>query len=76
MPKHAKATQIIVQCSESDNYLFLAVEDDGCGFDLSKAMVKGLGLKNIENRVALLHGKVETISNPGQGTTVNIEIPV
>jgi signal transduction histidine kinase len=74
--KHAEATQIIVQCSESDNYLFLAVEDDGCGFDLSSVMFKGLGLKNIENRVALLHGKLETISKPGQGTTVNIEIPV
>lgn len=74
--KHAKATQIIVQCSESDDHLFLAVEDDGCGFDLTTVMINGLGLKNIENRVALLHGKVETVSNPGQGTTVNIEIPV
>jgi signal transduction histidine kinase len=74
--KHSKATQIIVQCSESNNHLFLAVEDDGCGFDVTKVVVKGLGLKNIANRVALLHGKLETVSSPGQGTTVNIEIPV
>ncbi len=74
--KHANATQIIVQCSESDRRLFLTVEDDGCGFNPKDLEMKGLGLKNIENRVALLQGSVEIESHFGQGTTVNIEIPI
>ena len=74
--KHAKSTQIIVQCSDNEGRLLLTVEDNGKGFDPNKATSGGLGLKNIENRVALLHGGIEIDSKPGQGTTVNIEIPV
>lgn len=74
--KHAKATQIIVQCSESDGHLFLTVEDDGRGFDPRDISKQGLGLKNIQNRVALLQGSVEIDSRFEQGTTVNIEIPI
>jgi len=74
--KHAGANQIIVQCSESDRSLLLTVEDDGRGFNPQEVGKKGLGLKNVENRVALLHGSVEMDSHAGRGTTVNIEIPI
>lgn len=74
--KHAGANQIIVQCSGSDQSLSLTVEDDGYGFNPQEVGKKGLGLKNVENRVALLHGVVEIDSHPGRGTTVNIEIPI
>ncbi len=74
--RHAEASQIIVQCSESGQSLWLTVEDDGCGFDPQEAGKKGLGLKNVENRVAILHGTVEMDSRPGCGTTINIEIPI
>ena len=74
--KHAGATQIIVQCSESNQSLALTVEDDGCGFNPQEVGKKGLGVKNVENRVALLHGTVEIDSHLGRGTTVNIEIPI
>ncbi|MGV3762648.1 tetratricopeptide repeat-containing sensor histidine kinase [Parapedobacter sp.] len=74
--KHARAGQIIVQCGESNQMLSLTVEDDGCGFNPREVGKKGLGVKNVENRVALLHGTVEIDSQPGRGTTVNIEIPI
>lgn len=74
--KHANANQIIVQCSENDAHLFLAVEDDGCGFDPEDTAKRGMGLSNIKNRVALLQGKVEIDSKPGQPTAVNIQIPL
>lgn len=74
--KHACASQIIVQCSENDRSLSLTVEDDGCGFDPQEVGKKGLGLKNVENRVAILRGMVEIDSYPGRGTTINIEIPI
>lgn len=74
--RHARASQIILQCSESDNQFLLTVEDDGCGFNLNGTGKKGMGLDNIKNRVALLHGRMEIDSKPGCSTTVNIQIPL
>ena len=74
--KHAEAKEIIVQCSELDDWLFVTVEDNGKGMDMEKSeQANGLGLINIHNRISLLNGQVETLSAPGEGTTVNIQIP-
>lgn len=74
--KHAEAEEIIVQCSELDGWLFITVEDNGKGMDMEKSeQASGLGLANIHNRISLLNGQVETLSAPGEGTTVNIQIP-
>src|SRR5690606_8500056 len=75
--KHANATKIILQCSELDNWLFVTVEDNGKGMEQKEEKSKkGLGLVNIQNRISLLNGNIETISQPGEGTTVNIQIPL
>src|SRR5690606_9207270 len=75
--KHANATKIILQCSELDNWLFVTVEDNGKGMKSNKIDGgKGLGLVNIQNRISLLNGQFETISQPGEGTTINIQIPL
>ena len=75
--KHANATKIILQCSELDNWLFVTVEDNGKGMEQKEEKSKkGLGLVNIQNRISLLNGHIETISQPGEGTTVNIQIPL
>ncbi|MFA6246579.1 MAG: histidine kinase, partial [Mucilaginibacter sp.] len=31
--KHARATSIMLQCSQNDHVFFITFEDDGCGFD-------------------------------------------
>lgn len=75
--KHAGAGKIILQCSELDNWLFVTVEDNGKGMELIKNdQANGLGLTNIENRIALLNGNMESQSNAGEGTTFNIQIPL
>lgn len=75
--KHANATKVIVQCSELDNWLFVTVEDNGKGMGRQEeTLEKGLGLINIHNRISLLNGNIETLSQPGEGTTVNIQIPL
>lgn len=75
--KHASATKVILQCSELDNWLFVTVEDNGKGMEpTTKEQGKGLGLVNIQNRISLLSGHIETVSQPGEGTTVNIQIPL
>ena len=51
-------------------------EDDGNGFDYPIQRKKGLGLKNIENRVALIKGTIEFDTlNDRKGTTIVIDIP-
>ncbi|NHM07568.1 two-component sensor histidine kinase [Flavobacterium sp. CYK-4] len=73
--KHARCTEIIVDCSQNQELFLITVEDDGIGFDL-KALdnFSGLGIKNIKNRVELLKGNVEIISHPDQGSIFNISI--
>lgn len=75
--KHASATKVIVQCSELDGWLFVTVEDNGKGMgQIEEKQEKRLGLVNIQNRISLLKGNIETLSQLGEGTTVNIQIPL
>lgn len=70
--KYAQANNVIVQISQNENILNLTIEDDGVGFEKSE-IVYGLGLKNIENRVRLINGTLDIISQKGEGTTINVE---
>ena len=56
--KHAKATEVTIQLTQSGSQLFLEIMDNGIGFDPA-TVKKGLGLKNISNRVEYYHGKLE-----------------
>lgn len=73
--RHAKATTILLQCSQDAAAFFITIEDNGIGFaveDLSNRA--GMGINNIHNRVEYLGGTVEIDSKIGEGTTVNIEL--
>jgi signal transduction histidine kinase len=55
----------------------MIIEDNGKGFDTQKLnSFEGIGLKNIISRVQFLNGSVDFDSTIGNGTTVNIEIPL
>lgn len=73
--KHAQANNILVQCSQNGSTIFITFEDDGIGFDLnSPGPKKGMGLENLNNRIAYLKGKLEVISSANEGMTINIEL--
>lgn len=73
--RHARASEIFVQCSQTEDQFFITVEDDGVGFDKTELQnKKGIGLRNIQNRVDFLRGKLDIDSKPGKGATINIEI--
>lgn len=61
--------------------LYLRVEDDGCGFD-AKAVRRasedrsGSGLRGIRDRVDVFNGHLGIHSGPGEGTIVEVELPV
>lgn len=73
--KHADASKIMVQCSQSDQYFFITVEDNGQGFSIDSIPKHSRGLKNVQSRVDLLNGKIE-IDSSGGGTNINIELYV
>ncbi len=75
--KHAAANKVTVQFIKYPAYINLTVEDNGRGFNYTKAMEekKGIGLGNILSRVEYLKGTIDIDSSPGKGTTVIIDIP-
>ncbi len=74
--KHSGASDAIVQLSYNDNRIYLAVEDNGRGFEMEKiSFKKGIGLKNIEARIKILNGTMDIQTEPGKGTSTLIEIP-
>ncbi len=75
--KHSQAQNVHFQfIGHGNNSVGIYYEDDGVGFDIEKIQ-KGLGLKNIINRVEILNGEIIIESKgKGRGTVVNIEIEV
>jgi len=72
--KHAGAHHILAQCLQHERQLSITVEDDGKGFDVSGRSGWGMGLANVQTRVAYLGGKVDIQSELGVGTTITIEL--
>ena len=74
--KYAQATQIHMELNDKNGTLNFTYRDDGKGFDLNDNINgKGLGLRSIDNRVAMINGKIETQTSPGKGLYVYIQIP-
>lgn len=73
--RHSGAAHILMQCSQNGSSIFITFEDDGSGFDPDAVRnKKGMGLDNLNNRIAYLKGDMEILSAPGEGTTINIEL--
>ncbi len=74
--KHAHARTVLLSLSRQDGELILEVCDDGKGFDPTEAFPGHLGLRSIQERVALLGGSYSLESAPAQGTCLRICIPL
>lgn len=71
--RHSNAQKIDIQLIQSEKYVSLTVQDDGCGFD-EKSIIKGLGLKNIYDRVTSCNGNIDTVTSPGKGVETTIQL--
>ncbi|MBJ6109692.1 tetratricopeptide repeat protein [Hymenobacter sp. BT523] len=74
--KHAQATEITLQIIRHADELTVLVEDNGVGFDPAALGAGGIGLKNIESRMAYLGGRADFDAAPGRGTTVTLGMPL
>jgi two-component system, NarL family, sensor kinase len=80
--KHSKASKVNVSviCSEAGKFSFI-VSDNGQGFNvqekqLSESRVAGVGLKSMVNRARLIGAVVNIESEPGRGTSVEVQLPL
>jgi signal transduction histidine kinase len=73
--KHAKAKNVLVSVHGRGEFVEAIVHDDGQGFTPA-SRAGGLGLLGIEERVQELEGTLRISSQPGQGTTLRVQIPV
>ena len=74
--RHAEATHVTVSIQiEKDRFLRVSVQDDGCGFDPA-VKPTGWGLGNMRKRAEELHGELELHSAPGEGTLVELTLPM
>jgi two-component system sensor histidine kinase UhpB len=75
--RHAEATSACVMVSGEDGGIMLLVMDDGRGFDVDRARtVPGIGLDSMRERARLLGGRMSISSEPGEGTRVEVHLPV
>jgi signal transduction histidine kinase len=72
--KHADAEHVRVCVEERGETLVVEVTDDGSGFERD-AVERGFGLIGMEERVALVDGRLTVESTVGSGTTVRAELP-
>ncbi|HYQ18612.1 MAG TPA: PAS domain-containing protein, partial [Polyangiaceae bacterium] len=77
--KHANATHISVSVERRGEQVTGIIEDNGAGFDVEKlksADPRRIGVVGMRERVAICDGELTIDSEPEQGTTVRVRLPV
>lgn len=73
--RHGNAEKSTITISVKDQRIHFIYTDNGIGFDTEAvAQKKGIGMKNIESRIALLNGKLIVKSKENYGTQILITI--
>lgn len=79
--KYARASEVWISCRRDRDSWRLTVRDDGVGFDVDAVQVAGterggLGLLGMRERARTAGGELSISSAPGEGTQIDIRIPV
>jgi signal transduction histidine kinase len=80
--KHSGAHQAHVRLHRDDSLLRVLIKDDGRGFraelnnSMARAAQSGFGLPGMAERVRILGGTMQVKSAPGQGTHLDLTLPI
>ena len=74
--RHAQAHTVDVRLALEDGWLCLTVSDDGRGFIPAPGRPSSFGLVGMRERVLMLGGSLQLDSRLGEGTTLNVRIPL
>ena len=72
---HAEIVEIQLRLVRDPLRLLLSVYDDGRGFD-PETTPRGVGINQMQRRVAATGGTFTLNSQPGTGTQISVEIPI
>jgi signal transduction histidine kinase len=73
--RHAQASQVLIRLDDCQGQLLLEIQDNGSGFDPGREHPGHLGLQSMAERAARIGGMLEVLSQPGQGTRVQMRLP-
>jgi signal transduction histidine kinase len=74
--RHSGADKVLTTLQISRDHICLSIRDNGKGFVTTPQEKKTLGLLGMKERAIMIGGKLEIRSEPGKGTTIEIEIPL
>jgi signal transduction histidine kinase len=78
--KHANARSVKLELRRDEQSIHLCIEDDGIGFDPNIPPASNgkrhLGLLSMQERAEILGGTVDVYTAPGQGTALEVVIPL
>ena len=73
---HAAANRVTIRLVSTPEAVSLSVRDDGRGFDPAGVGEDRHGLVGMGERVEMLGGRIEVSSRPGEGTGVEVTVPL
>jgi len=76
LSKHAQARRVWLNLAAANGRAVVSVRDDGVGFDTNAQQTSAFGLLGMRYRVEAEQGNLSVVSPPGQGTTVQITLPL
>lgn len=80
--KHGKATRIIIDLKYTDSSIYLTISDNGIGFKIDDGIgvetniLSGFGLSIMKERVLLLSGDFNMLSDEKDGTKIFVRVPL
>ena len=79
--RHSGAAHVSIRLSKVGSTFGGEIADDGQGFDLAEIQLagadpRGLGLLGMQERITQCGGQLQTITSPGKGTRLIIQIPL
>jgi signal transduction histidine kinase len=79
--RHGRPTQVQINLQFDQDRILLRVTDDGRGFvpdehDPAPEVGEHLGLLTMRERAARVRGRLDIVSSPGRGTTIETSVPL
>jgi signal transduction histidine kinase len=76
LKKHSGTKTAQLSLRNIGDKLFLSLCDEGMGFDANRLEKSGLGILSMQGRARLLGGEFEIHSKPGEGTRIEVWVPL
>ena len=77
--KHAQARQVRIELNFAPDGVALRIADDGRGFEADQVQLdpkRGIGLRNMRERLASIGGRFDVRATPGAGTVLDAHVPM